>query len=390
MGDIEPWLESTIRYGDESLTDGWPDLSAPEYHEAVSRVLNSGVYTRGPEAVALEEMMEQRYGLPMSEPSVTPTAVSCSSGTTGLELAIDTMSDRRLSVPTNVIVPAATFHATGLAVRRCEHNVRLADVEPDHWTISPESVREVSDDRTVGVVAVAFDGCPITHAAELELLCEEQGWWLIEDACPALGSGPSLRSDAAVFSFNETKIGAAGEGGCVLFRSEEDGRTARMLRDFGEMSPWLKRRKANIIGGNLKMPELTAAVACVSMSRLDELVLRAIENTAALDKTLSSSKLMRPPSGDGYVPHKYRARLVRGTREQAESSLASLDVPCITQDIAPLHKHPAFPSDRRNRYPIAETLTRRTVIIGSRRETLWHTDPSTVRMWCQAIEGASW
>ena len=85
-----------------------------------------------------------------------------------------------------VIVPETTWIATAAPITYVGATPVFADVEPDTWCISVESMRRLITPRTKAVIVVdVYGGFPDLLA--IEALCAEHGIVLIEDSAEAAG-----------------------------------------------------------------------------------------------------------------------------------------------------------------------------------------------------------
>ena len=89
------------------------------------------------------------------------------------------------------------------------------------------------------VIAVHFAG-QSCNMKRLKELADEYGFFLIEDACHAIGGkyegkpiGDCRYSDAVVFSFHPVKVITTGEGGAVLTNNENLHKKIQALRTHG-------------------------------------------------------------------------------------------------------------------------------------------------------------
>ena len=206
-------------------------------------------------------------------------AVACASGTAALHLNMLALGVRRQQ---DVIVPATTYIATANAVAYCGGRVRVADVGPLTWTITPASVLAAATPETVGVIAVHLYGQPADMPG-LRQLCQERHWWLVEDAAEAHGAtlyGRPIGSlgDMAAFSFYGNKIIAAGEGGMAL--TDDDALAQRIYQYRGQAVDPQRKYWHTGVGYNYRMPELSAAVALAQTERLAELLAHRAEIAA--------------------------------------------------------------------------------------------------------------
>lgn len=194
--------------------------------------------------------------------------VSCANGTDALEIALEALG---IAEGDEVIVPAMTWVSTGEAVARVGARPVFADILPSEWTLDPQKVKEKLSPQTRAILPVHLYGRSAAMA-ELRAICDEHRLWLIEDAAQAHGgtfAGARLGSlgDAAIFSFFPTKnLGGLGDGGAMVFASEDHARTARLIATHGQT----ERHHHTLIGRNSRLDALNAAVLSIKLPHLDE------------------------------------------------------------------------------------------------------------------------
>ena len=174
-----------------------------------------------------------------------------------------------------VIVPENTWIATAAPISYVGATPVFADVEPDSWCISVESVRALLTERTRAIIAVdLYGGFP--DLVGLEQLAAEAGVYLIEDSAQAAGGRHAGRPAGSfgvtsTFSFHGSKTLTTGEGGMVL--CDDDAVSERMLflRDHGRLPGDVTYRSVEV-AWKYKMSELQAAMGRVQLDRLADLV----------------------------------------------------------------------------------------------------------------------
>jgi perosamine synthetase len=138
-----------------------------------------------------------------------------------------------------VIIPAHTYCATALSFARQGAKVIWADIDPDTWTISLESVSNLITVKTKCVVVVHLYGLISKDIKEIANLCSSKGVFLLEDCAQALGAKldgihAGLFGDFACYSFHSQKnITTLGEGGMLTIKNPQMARTAMSLRING-------------------------------------------------------------------------------------------------------------------------------------------------------------
>ena len=144
-----------------------------------------------------------------------------------------------------VIIPAHTYCATALAFARQGAKVIWADIDPDTWTVSLESVSSLINEKTRCVVVVHLYGLISKDIKEIANLCSSKEVFLLEDCAQALGAKldgvhAGLFGDFACYSFHAQKnITTLGEGGMLTIKNSKMARTAKSLRVNGHR-PFVK------------------------------------------------------------------------------------------------------------------------------------------------------
>ena len=240
-----------------------PCLTAAEERAAVE-VIRSGRVVAGPRVEELEARLASLTG--------RAHAVALSSGTAAL-LAL--MHGLGVGPRSKVVVPALAFPAAAQAAAFLGARVVACDVEPKTLNASARTIRAVleREGRADLVVAVDLFGVPAEAPAILSLLAAEGIAFAVDAAC-SIGASLDGRpcgafGDAAIFSFHPRKLVTTGEGGAVL---TDDGELASRLRWFRNVGA---SRGAFLGAGlNLRPSEIGAAIGCVQLSRLEEIIAR--------------------------------------------------------------------------------------------------------------------
>lgn len=270
-------------YGRQSLDDD--DI------KAVIDVLKSDMWTTGPLISKLEKQTANLFNVNCS--------VSVSSGTAGLHLVSLAAG---FSDTTMVIVPSVTFVATANGARYCGSDVFISDVDAETGLITPELVKVALDNVHADVSAVfvvhlagrAADVCGIAEV--LKAHPRAQSCIIVEDACHAFGTfdtygepiGSCAYSDYCVFSLHPVKTVAAGEGGIVTTKSEENAKRLKLFRSHGItrepdefINPFHAREggtdnewyyEAQMLGFNYRLTDIQAGLAVSQISRLHSFI----------------------------------------------------------------------------------------------------------------------
>jgi perosamine synthetase len=195
-------------------------------------------------------------------------AVSCTSGTTALHLALLALA---VGPGDEIIVPTLTFAATANAVRYCGATPVLVDCDPDTWTMNPEQVAAKTSPRTVGIIVVHLFGHPGNMGA-IQEIADRHGLFVLEDAAQAHGAEYRGRKAGSMgrlgaFSFFGNKIITTGEGGMVTTNEADLAARMRLLKSHG-MDP-NRRYWFPVIGYNYRMTNVAAAIGLAQLEKID-------------------------------------------------------------------------------------------------------------------------
>ena len=214
-------------------------------------------------------------------------AVAVSSGTSGLHLALIALGVGRDDL---VCLPSFTFIASANAVAHCGAEPWLFDIDTDTWTLDARALRrglEAETERHGGRLVHKPTGRRVAavmpvHALGLPAdmdpingIAGDFGLPVIADAAAAIGAAyrgrPVGAADAtlSVFSFNGNKTVTAGGGGAV---TGDEGDLLDLVRHLSTTAREGADYHHDRVGFNYRMTNLSAAVGCAQMERLDQLV----------------------------------------------------------------------------------------------------------------------
>ncbi len=160
--------------------------------------------------------------------------VAVNSGTSALHLALILAG---VKPGDEVILPAQTFIATGLAIKYVGATPVFADIDYATGNICVDSIKSKLSERTAALLVVHWAGMPC-DMDEIIKIGNQHSLPIIEDAAHALGArykGTAIGalSDFTCLSFQAIKHLTTGDGGAVACKKEVDAEKAKKLRWFG-------------------------------------------------------------------------------------------------------------------------------------------------------------
>ena len=313
--------------------------------EAAVRVLRGGRVVQGPQVAAFEEefsaLVAGRH------------CVAVNSGTSALHLALLALG---IGPGDEVIVPSFTFAATANAVRLAGAEPVFADIEPGSFCLDPDAAAAAITPRTTAIMPVHLYGHPAAMG-RFAALAERHGLALVEDAAQAHaaeldGVPAGALGTAGCFSFYPTKNMHSLEGGMVTTADAATARRLRLLRTQG-----MQERYANeIVGANLRLTDVAAAIGRVQLGRLAEWTEIRRANAAFLDAKITGA--VPPPVAESarHVYHQYTVR-VRGARDAMRRHLDGRGIGNAVYYPTPVHRLAPFLADGRPdpRWDLPET-----------------------------------
>jgi perosamine synthetase len=243
-----PWItEREIAYVTDAVTNAWYG-NANVYHERFERAFAE--YIGVAHAIALP---------------------SC---TSAIHLSLLALG---VGPGDEVVVPDLTWIASVAPVSYVGATPVFADVDPETWCLSPDSLKQCITSRTKAVIPVdLYGGMPDWDA--IRSVAKRHGIAIVEDAAEAIGSTYRGRlagsfGECGVFSFHGSKTLTTGEGGMLLTDRDDLHQRALFLRDHGRLPGDTMFRNAEV-AHKYKMSAMQAALGLAQLERVEELIAR--------------------------------------------------------------------------------------------------------------------
>ena len=157
-----------------------------------------------------------------------PNSFTVNSGTSALHMALILAG---VGQGDEVIIPAQTFVATGLAILYQRAVPIFCDIEYHTGNIDPNKVVDCISKYTKAVMAVSWGG-QSPELKKLREVCDQYDLKLIVDNAHAFGTNVKYE-DFSCFSFQAIKSLTTGDGGLVVCKNSEDCEMGKRLSWFG-------------------------------------------------------------------------------------------------------------------------------------------------------------
>lgn len=333
----------------ESVTIG------DEEKQAVMEVLDSTVLSKylgtwsadfygGPKVRQLEQDWAQYFRIKHS--------VSVNSATSGLYAAIGAAG---VGPGDEVIVSPYTMTASATAALVYGAIPVFADIDPQIFCLSPESIEKCITPYTKAIIVVDIFGHP-ADMNEIMDIARNHDLVVIEDAAQAPGAKYNGRNagtlaDMGVYSLNYHKTIHCGEGGVVVTENDDFAERLQLIRNHAEVVVKNKGIKnlVNMVGFNYRMTEIEAAIAIEQLKKLEKLLIPRIKAAEYLTEHLSKFPGIVPPHVRSGVRHGYylysiiyQANEVGIPREKFVAALNAEGIPIVNGYVEPLYLEPCY------------------------------------------------
>lgn len=271
---------------------GKPDITQREI-DAVVKVMNSEVLSIGPYILEFEKKIAEYVGVQY--------AVAVNSGSSALNLIMKSLGvgkdDEIITTPFSFVASTNCFLMEGATPV-------FVDIDPKTRNMDLDKIEAKINKKTKAILAVDLFGHPL-NMKRLRMLANKYKLYLIEDSCEAIGSAyedhrAGSLADAAVFSFYPNKQITTAEGGVIVTNNKKLAQLCESLRSQGRAITgfWLHHER---LGYNYRMSELHAALGCVQMDRLDEIIKKRQKVAEMYNTALAGVKEVTIPYVDDAV-----------------------------------------------------------------------------------------
>ena len=306
-----------------------------EVNLALSEVIGETSFILGPKVNAFESSYAHYLGV--------DHCIGVSNGTDALKLALRACG---VGVGCEVITTPLTFGATVEAIIEVGATAVFVDVEEDYYTLNVEQLRTSLTGKTRAIIPVHIFGHPADLLPIMEL-ARERDLLVIEDASQAHGARYRDQlvgsiGDVGCFSFYPGKnLGAYGDAGGVVTRSDDLAQEVRLLRNHGQ-DPNGKFSYL-VPGYNHRMDGFQGAVLDVKLPYLDGWNEKRRQIADRYRRNLSAADGITTPGEADAAYHVYHLFVVRcERRDDLADYLREWGIHTAVHYPHPLHTTPAF------------------------------------------------
>lgn len=322
------------------ITINLPDIGNKEI-EAVIEVMKSGMLTSGLGAGPKVKEFEENY----AKFAGVKHAIAVNTGTAALHAALLAAG---IKSGDEVILPSFTFVATAEAVVLAGGRPVFADIDPETYTLSPESVEKNVTENTKAVIPVDLYGLPADIKGIREIAVDN-GLVIVEDCAQSHGATcegkpAGALADLACWSLYAAKNIGTGEGGVVTTDNDELAEKVRMVRTHGEKVKY----QSLMLGTNYRMTEIQAAIGIVQLDRLPEFFDKRSKNAKKLTKNLEKTEKIKLPPNLNNRTHSwylYTVRIKDATEEKRNKIITRMHTNGIGAEAyypIPINKMPYY------------------------------------------------
>jgi dTDP-4-amino-4,6-dideoxygalactose transaminase len=250
-----------------------------------------------------------------------------------------------------VIVPAYTWDGTATAVLFAGGVPVFADVDPDTYCLDVASAAAVITPRTRAVIPVHL-AMRFADMNALTALAAQHQIKIIEDCAHAHGGqfegrGAGSIGDLGCFSFQESKLMTAGEGGIVITNNLAHFEYLQSQVNCGRASITDQYRQ-QVLGSNYRMTEWQSAMLLGQLEMLPELAQKRSRASLRLTQSLAAIEGVRPLPPQPAVTREtnycyvFQYRDPRVSRDLFCAALEAEGIPCDGRFYEPVYRSDLF------------------------------------------------
>lgn len=283
-------------------------------------------------------------------------AIAVNSGTAAIQAAL---LAQNIKSGDEVLLPSFTFVATANAVISTGAKPVFVDILKENYTMDPIDLKKKITRKSKIIIPVHLYG-NVAYMNELNEIARKNNLKIIEDAAQSLGSTfkgkhAGTFSELGCYSMYPAKVMTAGEGGFIVTNSKKLSDKLRMIRNHGMLHGYDTR----VFGLNLRLPELSAAIAKIQIKKLPSFLAKRRKNAKLLSELLSDLKINIPKERKNEKVNWYLYTIALNNRNKIIKKLNSKGIGAVAYYPTPVHKTPFY--NKKIKLPITDWAASRVL-----------------------------
>ncbi len=265
--------------------------------------------------------------------------IAVNSGTAALQAALYALDIKKGD---EVLIPSFTFVATANAVMSTGAKPVFVDILKDNYTMDPKDMEKKISRRTKAIMPVHLYG-NVAFLDKILEISKKHNIRIIEDSAQSLGSTfkgkhTGTFSDLGCYSMYPAKVMTAGEGGFIVTNTKKLHEKLLMIRNHGMLHGYDTRT----FGLNLRLPEISAAIATIQMKKLPKFLKIRKKNANLLSQLIADLKIKIPIERKNESVNWYLYTISTSKRNKILNKLNSKGIGAASYYTTPVHKTPFY------------------------------------------------
>lgn len=304
--------------------------------EAVTRVLKEGALAT---AAQLGGKNVQEFEKNVCAFTKSKFAVAVNSGTAALQAALLALD---LKQGDEVLVPSFSFVATANAVVSTGAKPIFVDVLKENYTMDPLDLKKKITKKSKAVIPVHLYG-NVAFMNHISEIADKHNLHVIEDAAQSLGSTLKGKhtgtfSEMGCCSLYPAKVMTSGEGGFIITNNKKHHEKLLMIRNHG----MVKGYDTKVFGLNLRLPEISAAIAKIQIKKLPKFLFQRRKNAKILSELISNLPIKLPVERKNEKVNWYLYTIATKNRNKILTKLNKTGIGTAAYYPLPIHKTPFY------------------------------------------------
>ena len=283
-------------------------------------------------------------------------AIAVNSGTAALQAALYASDIKKGD---EVLVPSFTFVATANAVVSTGAKPVFVDILKDNYTIDPDDLERKITKKTKAIIPVHLYG-NVAFLDRISEIAKKYNLIVIEDSAQSLGSTFKGKHTGTFFemgcySMYPAKVMTAGEGGLIVTNNKQLRDKLLMIRNHGMIHGY----DTKIFGLNLRLPEISAAIASIQIKKLPKFLQTRKNNAKLLSQLISDLKIDIPIQRKFEKVNWYLYTINTTNRNNVLKKLNQKGIGAASYYPIPVHKTPFY--RQKTKLPITELAASRVL-----------------------------